>query len=167
MFRKIWHRISDRIIDDLFTLEERRLIAARAERLELRTQLQRERIEKRKQAEARKAAAKKAEKQFAIENWRDIAFVRFPITVGSTSYHYHALLEQRVDGLSRKVTWIGLRSPEGGPRNEAGVSAQALQDTCKSGVTWQKYVAAWLSFHVDEDYLRDAKHVTVVVPEKV
>lgn len=93
----LWERFTHWMVKDFYTLEERALMIVEAERLKLKTDLQRARIEKllARQEEAKKIASE------ARESFRTVAVWKLPCIVNGTPAYEHFYLQQTKDPVDK------------------------------------------------------------------
>ena len=153
MSLSLWEKFTHWMVKDFYTLEERALMLAEAERLALKTKLQQERIEKR--------AAREKE---ARESFRTVAVWKLPCKVNGVNCYQHFYLQQTINPVDTNKFY---RRVTGGPITQM-TSGKALSYTSKLGPfekgqsAYIQYVLPWHEWSISAKDLKPCKDITVL-----
>lgn len=149
----LWERFTHWAVKDFYTLEERALMLAEAERLNLKTKLQRERIEKRE-----------AQQKEARESFRTVAVWKLPCKVNGVNCYQHFYLQQTKDPVDKDKYY---RRVAGGPIIQIS-SGKALSSQSQIGPfergqsAYIQYILPWHEWTIPTKDLKVCKDITVL-----
>lgn len=152
----LWERFTHWVTKDFFTLEERALMLAEAERLALKTRLQEERINKRREREER-----------ARSDFRTVAVWNISCVMYSgkdkTPVNQQFYLQQTKDPVNGKH----FRRIKGGPTvrrdNGKGVMRESELGSFEKGLPeYINYVLPWHEWTIDTEALQGAKNIKIL-----
>jgi hypothetical protein len=152
----LWERFVDWAVRDAYTLEERELMRQQARRLKLATDLQEERIRKRKEREEHKKS-----------DFRTVAVWKQRFKIQDESLVEHFYLQQTpklADGTS-------FRRLQGGPVvcRATGKAKQSLAELGtfeRAQNTYVQYVLPWREWSISTAQLEGATDIEVIRKEK-
>jgi hypothetical protein len=148
----LWERFTDWVISDVYTLEERELIAQRARRLKLATDLQERRIKERLAREARKKGDFRT-----VAVWK----LHYRLSGEPVIAHYYLQETPRLsDGSAyRRIDFGPVVTRQGGkvkqPYSELGPFERAQE-------AYTRYVLPWNEWSISTKELEQAKAIEVV-----
>ncbi len=157
MFRRAWHKFTDWLVRDLYTYEERALRLLEAERLQMKNDLQRERIQKRREREDR-----------LRNDFRTVAVWSLDYREGDVPMNAQFYLQQTRNPMPDGTVY---RRVVGGPvtRRETGAAVRheaQLGTFVKGQTTYVEYVLPWRDFTRTTESLRKCEYITVLAPKK-
>lgn len=164
MTLKLWEKFTHWVVKDFYTLEERALVLVEAERLKMKTDLQAERIAKRRAKEKER----EERNEYNRNTFVTIAVWRLNCTVNGKKCVQQFYLEETpepFDGDSYR------RRVKGGPTTEQHTGKVIYESSAigafqESQETYIKYIIPWYQWTLKTKDLEKSNFITVIAKGK-